>query len=50
MTANDIMDKLKIKSKETLRKNYLNPALKEKMIALTIPNKPTSKNQMYYKI
>ena len=44
-----MMKKLKIKSKETLRKHYLNPAIKEGLVKLTIPNKPTSKNQMYYK-
>lgn len=50
MTANEIMDKLGIKSKETLRNNYLDPAIKKELINLTIPNKPTSKNQMYYKL
>ena len=50
LTANDIMNKLGIKSKETLRATYLDPAVKEGVVALTIPNKPTSKNQMYYKV
>lgn len=50
MTANEIMEKLGIKSKETLRKNYLEPAIKEGFVSLTIPDKPTSKNQRYYKI
>lgn len=50
MTANEIMNKLGIKSKETLRATYLDPAIKEGVVALTIPDKPTSKNQMYYKI
>ena len=50
MTANEIMDKLGIKSKETLRATYLDPAIKEGVVALTIPDKPTSKNQMYYKL
>ena len=50
MTANEIMDKLGIKSKETLRATYLNPSIKEGVVALTIPDKPTSKNQMYYKV
>ena len=45
-----IMAKLGIKSKETLRSTYLNPAIQEGVIALTIPDKPISKNQMYYKI
>lgn len=50
MTANEIMNKLGIKSKETLRNNYLDPAIKKEVINLTIPDKPTSKNQMYYKL
>ena len=50
MTANEIMDKLGIKSKETLRSTYLDPAIKEGVVALTIPDKPTSKNQMYYRV
>jgi hypothetical protein len=50
MTAYEIMDKLKIKSKETLRNSYLNIAIKKDLIRLTIPNKPTSRNQMYYKV
>lgn len=50
MTANEIMYKLGIKSKETLRSTYLNPAIKEGVVSLTIPDKPTSKKQMYYKV
>ena len=50
MTANEIMEKLGIKSKETLRSTYLDPAIKEGVVALTIPDKLTSKNQMYYKL
>lgn len=49
MTATEIMEKLGIKSKETLRGQYLDPAIKQGLVSLTIPNKPTSKNQMYYK-
>lgn len=49
ITANEIMEKLGIKSKETLRSTYLNPAIREGMVFLTIPDKPTSKKQMYYK-
>ncbi len=28
---------------------YLNPALENGLIKMTLPDKPTSKNQMYYK-
>ena len=50
MTAYEIMSQLNIKSKETLRNSYLNDAIKEKLVFLTIPNKPTSRNQKYYRI
>lgn len=50
MTSNEIMKKLKIKSKETLRAIYLNPAIEDGVVELTIPDKSTSKNQMYYKV
>lgn len=50
MTAYEIMSKLGIKSKETLRYTYLKPAIKEGLVEMTIPDKPTSKNQMYYKV
>lgn len=47
VTSTEIMERLGIKSKETLRSNYLDPAIEEGLVALTIPDKPTSKNQMY---
>ena len=50
LTATEIMTKLGIKSKETLRKTYIDPAIKEGLIKQTIPDKPTSKKQMYYKV
>jgi len=50
MSSNEIMEKLGIKSKETLRANYIYPAIENGLIKMTLPDKPTSKNQMYYKI
>ena len=50
ITSNEIMKKIKIKSKETLRATYLNPAIEDGVVELTIPDKPTSKNQIYYKV
>jgi len=49
LSANEIMIRLEIKSKETLRSQYLDPAIKKGLVNLTIPDKPTSKNQKYYK-
>ena len=49
LSATEIMRRLGIKSKETLRNSYLNPALQNGLIKMTLPNKPSSKNQRYYK-
>ena len=49
-TANQLMTKLGIKSRNSFRLNYLKPALDAGLIGMTIPEKPTSKNQMYFKI
>lgn len=48
-TAARIMELLGLKSKETLRKNYINPALDAGLIVMGIPDKPTSRNQVYIK-
>lgn len=48
-TSNAIMEHLGLRSKETLRKNYLNPALELGLIRMTLPDKPNSKNQRYVK-
>jgi len=48
-SAAAIMERLGIKSRETFRKNYLNPALKLGLVIRTIPNKPNNKNQRYIK-
>lgn len=50
MSANEIMDKLGLKSKDSFRDNYLNPALENGLIKMTLPDKPTSKNQCIIKI
>lgn len=48
-TTAEILDKLNLKSRETFRKNYLNPALETGLIQMTVPDKPTSRNQRYIK-
>lgn len=48
-SAATIMQMLGIKSRETLRKNYLDPALKMGLVIRTIPDKPNSRNQRYVK-
>ena len=48
-SANELLSLLNIKSKETLRASYLNPALENGLIKMTLPDKPKSKNQRYIK-
>lgn len=49
LSATDLMERLGLSHRPTFRKNYLNPALEQKLIERTIPNKPNSKNQKYRK-
>lgn len=49
-SAVELMRKLNIKSRISFRNNYLNPAIDMGLIAMTEPDKPTSKNQKYFKI
>lgn len=48
-TSNEILSLLNLKSKETLRKNYLTPAICKGLVVMTEPDKPKSKNQRYIK-
>lgn len=49
-TAITLMDELNLKSRETFRKNYMNPAIEMGAVKMTLPDKPNSKNQRYVKI
>lgn len=49
-SATELMKKLNLKSRLGFRKNYLQPALDAGLIGMTEPDKPTSKNQKYFKI
>lgn len=48
-TAASIMDALGLRSRETFRKNYMNPAIELGLVHMTIPDKRNSKNQRYVK-
>lgn len=48
-TLASLMELLELKSKETIRRHYLHPALKLDLIQMTIPDKPQSRNQRYIK-
>ena len=48
-TTSDLLKLLNLKSREALRRNYISPAISENLIEMTIPEKPTSRNQRYIK-
>lgn len=50
MSTTELMEKFGMKSRISFRNNYLNPALENGLIKMINPDKPTSKNQMYYKV
>ncbi len=47
LTANEIMEKLNLKHRDTFRKNYLLPSINEGLVEMTIPDKPKSNKQKY---
>lgn len=49
LSVAEIMERLGLSHRPTFRKNYLNPALEQKLIERTIPDRPNSKNQKYRK-
>lgn len=46
-TGVQLMEKLSLRSRDSFRKRYLLPALERGLIAMTIPDKPTSRKQTY---
>lgn len=48
-TATTLMELLGLRSKESFRKNYINPAIELQLVQMTIPDKPRSRNQRYVK-
>ena len=48
-TLASLMKLLGLKSKETIRRHYIHPALKLDLMQMTIPDKPQSRNQRYIK-
>ena len=49
-TAAILMEKMGMKSRESFRSNYLQPAIHMGFIQMTIPEKPNSRNQRYVKV
>lgn len=50
LSATEIMARLGLKSANSFRKNYLSPAISTGYVAMTNPDKPTSRNQRYYRV
>ena len=48
-SANELMDLVGIKHKLTFRDNYLKPAIELGLVLMTVPDKPRSSKQKYYK-
>ncbi len=48
-TLSALMDLLGLKSKETIRRHYIHPALSLGLIQMTLPDRPRSRNQRYIK-
>jgi len=50
LSAKEIMDKIGIKHRPTFRQNYLIPATRLGLVKMTIPDKPNSSKQKYYRV
>lgn len=49
-SADQLMKKMNLRSKDNFRNLYLNPALEKGLIVMSIPDKPRSKNQTYIRV
>jgi Fic family protein len=48
-SAAQLMERLGLRSRDAFRNNYLRPAIEAGLVSLTEPDKPTSKNQGYFR-
>lgn len=46
-TVTQMMEMVGLKSRASFRRHYLEPALEENLIVMSVPDKPTSRNQTY---
>lgn len=49
LSAVQIMERLGLSHRQTFRENYLTPAINAGLVKMTVPDKPNSRNQKYYK-
>jgi len=50
LSARELMERVGLKHRPTFRNNYLVPALKQKLITMTVPDKPNSNRQKYRRL
>ena len=43
----ELLERLGLRSRETLRRHYLHPAMEAGLVRMTLPDRPSSKNQRY---
>ena len=49
MTAAELMEHLGLRSRDSFLKNYIKPAIEAGLVSVTMPDKPTSRNQRYFR-
>lgn len=49
LSAAELMERLGLRSRDAFRNNYLKPAVEAGLVFLTEPDRPTSKNQRYFR-
>ena len=49
-TAKELMELLNLQSRSSFRENYLLPAIKSGFVEMTLPDKPSSRNQRYIRV
>ncbi|HHZ16448.1 MAG TPA: Fic family protein [Peptococcaceae bacterium] len=50
LSGRELMKRLDLKHRPTFRNNYLVPALEQKLITMTVPDKPNSSKQKYRRV
>ncbi|MCC8162529.1 MAG: Fic family protein [Lachnospiraceae bacterium] len=50
LSATELMNRLGLSHRPTFRKNYLNPAMEQGLVTMTMPDKPNSRNQKYRRV
>ena len=48
-TTRELLELLKMKSRASFKKNYLDPAISVGLVEMTLPDTPNSRNQRYVK-